>query len=79
MTTAGDRPSLGTAETNHRDLVVVEDLVKYFPVRGGILQRTSAWFMQSMGSPLPFVTARRSAWWGSPAAARPRWAGRSSA
>ena len=26
-----------------KDLVIVEDLVKYFPVRGGVLKRTVAW------------------------------------
>ena len=32
------------ASPNHKkDLVVVENLVKYFPVRGGILQRVQAW------------------------------------
>jgi peptide/nickel transport system ATP-binding protein/oligopeptide transport system ATP-binding protein len=30
------------ASANH-DLVVVENLVKYFPVRGGVLQRVQAW------------------------------------
>jgi oligopeptide/dipeptide ABC transporter ATP-binding protein len=28
---------------NKRDLLIVKDLVKYFPVRSGILQRVSAW------------------------------------
>jgi len=28
-----------------RDLIVVKDLKKYFPVRGGILQRTVAWLL----------------------------------
>jgi len=28
---------------NSRDLIVVKDLVKYFPVRGGLLQRVVAW------------------------------------
>jgi oligopeptide/dipeptide ABC transporter ATP-binding protein len=30
-------------ETPAKDLIVVKDLVKYFPVRSGLLQRTSAW------------------------------------
>ena len=30
-------------DKNGRDLLVVENLVKYFPVRGGILQRVVAW------------------------------------
>jgi peptide/nickel transport system ATP-binding protein/oligopeptide transport system ATP-binding protein len=33
----------GSSGSNHRELVVVEDLVKYFPVRGGVLQRTMGW------------------------------------
>jgi peptide/nickel transport system ATP-binding protein/oligopeptide transport system ATP-binding protein len=28
---------------NKRDLVIVKDLVKYFPVRSGVLQRVTAW------------------------------------
>ncbi len=33
-----------TASRNGKqDLIVVEDLVKYFPIRGGILQRIQAW------------------------------------
>jgi oligopeptide/dipeptide ABC transporter ATP-binding protein len=31
------------ASNNGRDLVEVKNLVKYFPVRGGLLQRTVAW------------------------------------
>ncbi len=33
----------GNASGNGRDLVRVEHLVKYFPVRGGVLQRILAW------------------------------------
>jgi oligopeptide/dipeptide ABC transporter ATP-binding protein len=37
----------GSAETGEssssNDLLVVKDLVKYFPVRGGVLQRVAAW------------------------------------
>ncbi len=30
-------------KTDHRDLVVVKDLVKYFPVHGGLFQKVKAW------------------------------------
>ncbi len=29
--------------TEKQDLIVVQDLVKHFPVRGGLLQRVMAW------------------------------------
>jgi oligopeptide/dipeptide ABC transporter ATP-binding protein len=32
-----------TAKSRDQDLVVVKDLVKYFPIKGGILQRVQAW------------------------------------
>jgi oligopeptide/dipeptide ABC transporter ATP-binding protein len=32
-----------TEVNNKRDLLIVKDLVKYFPVRSGILQRVTAW------------------------------------
>jgi peptide/nickel transport system ATP-binding protein/oligopeptide transport system ATP-binding protein len=32
-----------TAKRKNEDLVVVKDLVKYFPIKGGILQRVQAW------------------------------------
>ncbi len=30
-------------KTDHQDLVMVKDLVKYFPVRGGLFQQVKAW------------------------------------
>ncbi|HSQ27326.1 MAG TPA: dipeptide ABC transporter ATP-binding protein [Anaerolineales bacterium] len=30
-------------KANHQDLVVVKNLVKYFPVRGGLFQKVNAW------------------------------------
>jgi len=36
-------PPAGAAGPNGRNLIEVEDLVKYFPVRGGLLQRTQGW------------------------------------
>jgi peptide/nickel transport system ATP-binding protein/oligopeptide transport system ATP-binding protein len=32
-----------TAKRRNEDLIVVKDLVKYFPIKGGILQRVQAW------------------------------------
>ena len=36
-------PKSSSSSNGKKDLVVVENLVKYFPVRGGILQRVQAW------------------------------------
>ena len=30
-------------KANHQDLVVIKNLVKYFPVRGGLFQQVKAW------------------------------------
>jgi len=32
-----------TNENRHQPILEVENLIKYFPVKGGILQRTVAW------------------------------------
>ena len=39
---AGAMP-VGNVTNNHKNLVAVENLVKYFPVRAGLLQRIVAW------------------------------------
>ncbi|MBM2844464.1 MAG: putative transporter ATP-binding protein [Anaerolineales bacterium] len=36
-------PTASTARPHGRVLIEVDDLVKYFPVRGGVLQRTMGW------------------------------------
>ena len=35
--------SRGNSENNNQDLIIVEDLVKYFPVHGGVLRRIVNW------------------------------------
>ena len=36
-------PGTAFSQNGKEDLIVVENLVKYFPIRGGILQRVQAW------------------------------------
>jgi oligopeptide/dipeptide ABC transporter ATP-binding protein len=38
-----EQPKASTAKSENQDLIVVKDLVKYFPIKGGILQRVQAW------------------------------------
>jgi peptide/nickel transport system ATP-binding protein/oligopeptide transport system ATP-binding protein len=38
-----EQSNASTAKRKDQDLVVVKDLVKYFPIKGGILQRVQAW------------------------------------
>jgi ABC-type microcin C transport system duplicated ATPase subunit YejF len=58
------------ARPNGRDLIEVDDLVTYYPVRGGVLQRTVGWVQAVDGVTFGSGRARRSAWSGSRAAAR---------
>ena len=48
-----------------RPLVEVENLVKHFPVRGGVLQRVIDWVQAVDGVNFTIREERRSAWWGS--------------
>ena len=41
--TVQSEPMLQTPTFSNDDLLVVQDLRKYFPVRGGLLQRIQAW------------------------------------
>jgi peptide/nickel transport system ATP-binding protein/oligopeptide transport system ATP-binding protein len=43
MTTSPVEISKKNGKVGNRDLLVVQDLVKYFPVRGGLLQRVKDW------------------------------------
>jgi oligopeptide/dipeptide ABC transporter ATP-binding protein len=38
-----EQSKASTAKSRDQDLIVVKDLVKYFPIKGGILQRVQAW------------------------------------
>jgi oligopeptide/dipeptide ABC transporter ATP-binding protein len=38
-----EQSNASTAKRRDQDLIVVKDLVKYFPIKGGILQRVQAW------------------------------------
>ena len=38
-----EQPTASTEKSSNGDLVVVKDLVKYFPIKGGVLQRVQAW------------------------------------
>jgi oligopeptide/dipeptide ABC transporter ATP-binding protein len=38
-----EQSKASTAKSRDQDLVVVKDLVKYFPIKGGVLQRVQAW------------------------------------
>jgi peptide/nickel transport system ATP-binding protein/oligopeptide transport system ATP-binding protein len=42
-TDGNGHPAAAASANGHGDLVQVKDLVKYFPVRGGLLQRVVAW------------------------------------
>ena len=38
-----EQPNASTEKSSNGDLVVVKDLVKYFAIKGGVLQRVQAW------------------------------------
>jgi oligopeptide/dipeptide ABC transporter ATP-binding protein len=38
-----EQSNASTAKSKNQDLIVVNDLVKYFPIKGGFLQRVQAW------------------------------------
>jgi hypothetical protein len=50
-------PGTAFSQNGKEDLIVVENLVKYFPIRGGILQRVQAWVKAVDG--VSFTVERR--------------------
>lgn len=70
---ATDRKSDNNGQGKRQILIEVNNLVKYFPVRSGLLQRVSAWVKAVDNVSFHIYEGKRLAWLVSLVVARPLW------